>query len=218
MLKVILFDFDGVLVESVDIKTTAFAALFQDEGEEDRASILDYHKKHGGISRRNKIIYFYKNILNRALTDEKLKELEQRFSKYVKDKVVQAPFVKGAHEFLRDNHNKYDFYVVSGTPQQELKEIVERKNLNSYFQGVYGSPCTKAEIIESLLSEKKYSKDEVIFIGDSVDDLEGALKCDVRFVARIVPGKENAVFSREGLPVINDFDDLESVIYSLDTR
>jgi len=64
------------LVESVNIKTAAFRELFKDEEENDLSGILDYHKKHGGISRRNKIIYFYKNILKRKLTEERLKELE----------------------------------------------------------------------------------------------------------------------------------------------
>lgn len=34
MIKTIVFDFDGVLVESVEVKTQAFAALFKDKKPE----------------------------------------------------------------------------------------------------------------------------------------------------------------------------------------
>ena len=217
MVKVILFDFDGVIVESVDIKTDAFRKLFKSENQKDLTRILDYHKKHGGISRTTKIIYFYKNILNRKLTDSKLKELENRFSRYVKDKVIQASFVEGALEFLKSNFNEYDFYIVSGTPQQEIEEIVSKKSLSAYFLGVYGSPPFKAEIINSLLSAKKYLKDNVIFIGDSLDDLEGALESNIRFIARVNPFCKNNIFNKKDFPVINNFYDLEPVLSFLNS-
>ena len=218
MIKVILFDFDGVLVESVNIKTAAFRELFKDEEENDLAGILDYHKKHGGISRRNKIIYFYKNILKRKLTEERLKELEDRFSQHVKDKVIRASFVDGALEFLKKNYNRYDFYIISGTPQKELEEIVSKKNLSPYFLSVYGSPPAKSEIIHSLLSAKKYSRDEVIFVGDSPDDLEGAVKCGIKFVARTGHLCEDNVFNNNSFPSISSFCDLDSVISELNIR
>jgi len=212
MIKVIFFDFDGVIVESVDIKTAAFAELFKEESKKHLAGILDYHKKHGGVSRRNKIIYFYKNILRRELSDETLQKIENRFSQYVKDKVIQAAFVKGAQEFIKANFNKYDFYIISGTPQQELEEIIFRKNLSRYFLGVFGSPSAKSETINSLISEKKYLRDDIVFIGDSTDDLEGAEKCGIRFIARVSPTGSNNFPSKKKFPVINDFHDLESIL------
>ena len=62
MIKAILFDFDGVIVDSVEIKTEAFRDLFRQESADDLERILDYHKAHGGISRVKKIEYFYANI------------------------------------------------------------------------------------------------------------------------------------------------------------
>ena len=54
----IVFDFDGVLAESVDIKTRAFALLFRDEGEEVVRKVIDFHLKNGGVSRFEKIKFF----------------------------------------------------------------------------------------------------------------------------------------------------------------
>ena len=58
MIKAIIFDFDGVLIESAAIKTEAFREVFskwQDKVDE----IVTYHNKNMGISRFVKFKYFY---------------------------------------------------------------------------------------------------------------------------------------------------------------
>ncbi|MDO8282176.1 MAG: HAD hydrolase-like protein [Thermodesulfovibrionia bacterium] len=212
MIKTILFDFDGVIVESVDIKTSAFEALFRNESKDNVAAILDFHRKHGGISRTNKILHFYSNILCEELSGDKLKELEDRFSRYVKEKVIQSPFVEGALEFIMENYGKYGLYIISGTPQAELEDIVSARDLGRYFKGVYGSPRGKAEIINALLSEKKFQKDNTVFIGDSADDLDGAIRSGVRFIARINPSREDTVFSLIEFPVIYNLRELSPAL------
>ena len=47
MIRAIVFDFDGVLVDSVHIKTKAFEKLFKNEEEEKVQQFLAFHKKHG---------------------------------------------------------------------------------------------------------------------------------------------------------------------------
>lgn len=63
MINAILFDFDGVLVESVDVKTRAFADLFKDEEDEIVEKVVNYHLKNSGISRYDKFRYYYKEYL-----------------------------------------------------------------------------------------------------------------------------------------------------------
>ena len=43
MIRSIVFDFDGVLVDSVNIKTEAFARLFDHEGPEVLEKVVAYH-------------------------------------------------------------------------------------------------------------------------------------------------------------------------------
>ena len=45
MIRAIVFDFDGVLVESVDTKTKAYAGFFEDEGEEVVRKVVEVHFK-----------------------------------------------------------------------------------------------------------------------------------------------------------------------------
>ena len=49
--QIIFFDFDGVLVESVEIKIHAFRKLYAEHGENVVEKVLAHHMEHGGISR-----------------------------------------------------------------------------------------------------------------------------------------------------------------------
>jgi len=47
--QAIIFDFDGVLVESGDLKTRAFADLYQSYGETVVSKVVRYHSLNGGL-------------------------------------------------------------------------------------------------------------------------------------------------------------------------
>ncbi len=86
MLRAIAFDFDGVLAESVDTKTQAYASLFNNESDEAVRNIVEYHLKHGGVSRFEKFKTFYREILQRPLSEERFQELCDQFSILVSKK------------------------------------------------------------------------------------------------------------------------------------
>ena len=59
MIKNIIFDFDGVVLDSVPVKTEAFIKLFQSYEKQHVDKLIEYHLKNGGKSRYLKIKYFY---------------------------------------------------------------------------------------------------------------------------------------------------------------
>ena len=71
MIKALLFDFDGVILESADIKTAAYRALFKGEDSNKVEEFIDYHIQNAGISRFVKVRYFYEKILGIKITDKK---------------------------------------------------------------------------------------------------------------------------------------------------
>lgn len=206
--KVIIFDFDGVLAESVDVKTKAFACLFADYGKEVVQKVVDYHLKNGGVSRYEKFKYYYKEILKEPLSNEKLNELGERFSQLVVDEVVKAPEVKGANKFLERYYKDLCFYVVSGTPEEELKQIINKRNMQKYFLGVYGSPAKKGELIQNILKDNGYKKIEVMVTGDSITDYEAAKNAGVNFAGRIIKNDRNP-FPADTCFVFEDFTDVQ---------
>ncbi len=194
LIRAIIFDFDGVIADSNNVKTDAFVKLFKDYPEHIRGLIKKFHLQNGGMSRFDKFRYIYANFLKENLPDGKFNKLCEDFNKLVINGVVNAPMVDGVEDFLKRNKNKYDMHIVSGTPDYEIKEIVKRRGLDKYFLNIYGSPETKKDLIIKVLNRNNYSKEEVIFLGDSINDYEGALSAGVEFVAKISNNVEFELF------------------------
>lgn len=181
--QAIFFDFDGVIVESADIKTEAFLELFKDHPSIVPA-VRTYHLNNMGVSRFRKFEWIYKNLLHKNITEQELTSLGNKFSKIVFDKVVAAPFVPGALELLRDIHAHCTCIIASGTPEEELQQIVHARNLAPYFKEVCGTPRTKTQIVQELLGKYNLHPETCWFIGDANTDLEAARATGLTFIAR----------------------------------
>lgn len=195
--EAIIFDFDGVLVESVDVKTQAFMALYAEYGDRIVEQVRDYHLLHGGISRFEKFRYYQEVLLGQPLTKDDEQKLGDRFSQYVEDAVVTAKYVAGAYEFLENNYQSIPLFVASGTPDQELKRIIERRNMQHYFVSVHGSPAKKGEIIQSIITNHRFNCDRTLMVGDAIADYEGAIIAGVKFIGRVLRYPETAPFPAE---------------------
>ncbi|MEZ5633441.1 HAD-IA family hydrolase [Nitrosomonas sp.] len=201
--EAIIFDFDGVIAESGEIKTQAFAELYRPYGEAVVAEVVKYHTAHGGLSRYNKFRHFQQHLLHKApLTPEQEQELDRRFSELVVEAVVAAEAVPGADELIRQQVDRIPLFVASGTPETELKVIVERRGLTPYFKQVRGAPKLKPELIAEILSEHGLNPNGVLMIGDAMADYEGAQANNTAFLGRVRPGDNNPF--PPGTPVIPD--------------
>lgn len=203
MLKSIVFDFDGVILESMDIKTRAFAKLFADCPEH-VDKIVKLHIEKGGISRFEKFNIIYRDFLKKQLDEAELARLGQRFSDLVLEEVLHCPFVSGAQEFLEEYSFGYTLFVASGTPETELVDIVKRRGLDQYFRGVYGSPKTKADIIRGIMANNHLQRTEVVFIGDALSDYQASREVSVNFVGRVPATARNPFPSAGVLAIVGD--------------
>lgn len=172
--KTIIFDFDGVIADSVNIKTRAFAYLFRDYSKEIISEVVKYHLENGGKSRYVKFKHYYENILKIEYNDAIGETLAGEFSRFVFNEVVSCPFIEGAKEFIENNYKKYCFFIVSGTPDEEIKRIVVEKGLSPYFKEVFGTPEKKDFWVRHILYKNKLLASETVFIGDALDDYKGA--------------------------------------------
>lgn len=211
MNKAIIFDFDGVIVESMDIKTRAFTYLFRDFPEH-LDEIIDLHLSHGGMLRFEKFKIIYREILHQPLSETRMKELGEQFSDYVYHEVLECPFVKGAYEFLDKYYQKIPFFIVSGTPHEEIKLIVKERGLSQYFKEVYGAPPGKGILISKILKDYNFNPLDVLFIGDSIDDYEGTKEVGVKFIGRVAPGKKNIFAGFNVSTIVQDIFGLERII------
>lgn len=186
-LDAIFFDFDGVLAESSDIKTRAFREMYKSYGPDVLAAALDHHRAHGGVSRIQKIRHCHRELLGIAVSPEELRALGRQFSHLVVEAVVASDWVAGAREVLDTEVGRRPLFVVSGTPEPELRDIVDRRGMSGYFTAIRGSPPDKVTVIHELLAGHGLAAERVLFIGDAMTDHDAAKATGLRFIGRVPP-------------------------------
>lgn len=194
-IKNIFFDFDGVLAESVNIKTEAFRTMYLKYGDDFAQRVVDYHVDNGGISRFEKFKIWNGDWLGQEITDDKITELASEFSDLVMKGVINADEVAGAGNFL-ENGTHYKKYIITGTPTTEIRPILEGRRMSHYFEGAYGSPEKKSYWVEKILKENNLNPDESVFIGDALADYKAAIDNKLTFILRE---------TEDGIPLFKDF-------------
>ena len=187
MIRAVVFDFDGVVLESADVKTDAFVELFASHGPEIAAAVKAHHLANLGISRFVKFAWIYDHLLGRKITDEESQALGKKFSVLALDKILAAPFVPGAEAALADLAPEYPLFVASGTPDDELKSIVDARGLRPRFREVHGTPREKPAILADLMARHGVAPSELLFVGDGASDHKAAAATGVEFLARDTP-------------------------------
>ncbi len=181
-LKALFFDFDGVLADSTRIKTRAFEILFKDFPDEIIDQVVQHHQLHGGISRVDKIRYAHETIIGTPLTESQVKQWAARYSDLVVQKVIDAPWIKGARPFLAEYSGKVPVFLISGTPEPELKYVLEQRKMSACFTEILGSPVRKPAHIQRLLAEYRLAPAQCLFIGDALTDQDAASRTGLYFI------------------------------------
>jgi len=182
-IKAIIFDFDGVILDSIDAKTQAFVELYEQYGKAVVQQVVKHHEANGGISRFEKIRHYHSNFLGIELTERETDNIANQFSQFVLNKVLSSPYVPGAEKFMKNN-TKFDLFISTGTPQEEIEYILQELNIKDFFKNVYGSPAVKTEHVGDIIARNKYDKKTVIFVGDAATDIEAAYANDIMFIGR----------------------------------
>lgn len=210
MIKNILFDFDGVIADSVNVKTEAFYNMYLPFGKEIAEKVKEHHINNGGMSRFKKFAYYHKSFLNEDINEDKIKKLADDFSRLVLNGVINSPLIPGILDFLEDNYLKMKFWIITGTPTDEIKIILDRKNLTKYFVDSFGSPQLKSELAKFIILNNKLSENETIFIGDALADYEAAVSNNIGFIVRLNGDNINLFADKDRILLyINDFINFE---------
>jgi len=182
VIKNILFDFDGVILDSMTIRTEGFREIFSGYQKKDIDLLVDFHNKNGGLSRYVKIEYFFKKILNQDIDNQKINEMAARFSEIMRYKLTNKRLlIEPTINFIDKHYKVFNFHIVSGSDQEELRFLCERLELREYFVSIFGSPTVKDVLVANIIKNHKYKKSETVIIGDSINDFNSAEKNKIKF-------------------------------------
>ena len=211
-LALIALDCDGVILETVDAKDKAFVRMAEPFGPEAMDRIRVYHRLHGGVSRYEKIRWLYRDYLGREGSPEEVEGMARNFAAYCLESVLNAPLVPGIRDVLEFWHGRVPLYVCSGTPQRELSDILEKRDLARYFTGIRGTPPAKAELLRRIVTEAKADPADAVMVGDASTDREAAESVGTLFYGR---GKD---FAGSGHPWGEDLTGLNAWLKNAATR
>ena len=184
--KIVFWDFDGVIKDSVSVKSLGYAKLFSPFGQEVVEQVNQHHEVNGGVSRFEKIP-LYLSWAGEQANPAQVHEFCNRFSNLVQQAVIDSPWVPGVYEYLKTHYTRQCFILITGTPQEEIEQILDALELTRYFKEVHGAPKIKANVVSEILTQMDYSPEQALVIGDSNTDLEAAKRNNVAFLLRCSP-------------------------------
>jgi phosphoglycolate phosphatase-like HAD superfamily hydrolase len=184
--SLIFWDFDGVIKDSVDVKTAAFERLFKPYGEEIVSRVRHHHENHGGVSRFDKIP-LYLTWAGEQATAAQVNKFCARFSKSVLQAVIDSPWVPGVREYIREHFLRQYFVLLTATPQDEIEKILAALDLSTCFREVHGAPTKKSDAIRAVMSQLGSAPAKALMIGDAETDLRAAQANSIPFLLRRTP-------------------------------
>lgn len=181
--KTIVFDCDGVLLNSNKTKVQAYYNVAKRMGgtDEQAQAFVDYHIAKGSFPRNGKIKYYLKEVVKQPETPELMQEYLDTFDQILDESLMECQLADGFLELKAYTKNA-KWMVLSGGDQTGLRNIFERRNLTQYFEcGIFGGP----DIKEDVLSREQGNGNiqlPALFVGDSKYDHQASTGAGLDFV------------------------------------
>lgn len=178
--QTLVFDCDGVILNSNKVKTEAFFKAALPYGEAAAHKLVDYHVSRGGISRYKKFEWFVQQVVA-GKSGPDLPQLLAAYANEVRHGLLTCEIAPGLAE-LRANTQHCNWLIVSGGDQQELREVFAERGLDHFFDGgIFGSPDSKESILDRELATENI-KQPALFLGDSKYDYRAAQTAGLDFI------------------------------------
>ena len=176
-----VFDCDGVVLDSNRIKTEAFRTAALPFGPESADRLRAYHLENGGVSRYLKFRHFLESIVEGEAPAGSYERLLDRYAAEVGRELSTASVAPGLQR-IRDETRSATWILASGGDQTELRGVFEERGLSRFFDGgIYGSPTPKDEILASCRDRGLLDR-PALFLGDSRYDFEVASEFGLDFL------------------------------------
>ncbi len=181
MIRTLIFDFDGVLVDSNAIKQNAYLHIFKPlnvPAEVVEATIRSHpHADRFGVIRA---VLSNRHWLAKESANL-LKSLAAQYNELCEESTVKCPEIDGASEILPDLARRYVTAVNSDTPRKILVRIIRQRGWESWFRAIRGRPESKAQNLHSILADAGTAPRDSLFIGDHQTDWNAAVLVGCHF-------------------------------------
>jgi len=194
MLRAVIFDFNGILVDDEPIHLEMFQKVLQEEGIS--LTEKDYYARYLGFDDRGAFRAAYREN-GRKLDDAALAKLIERKAAYYRASIGQRTVIfPGVKQLLPHLAARYPLAVASGALRDEIELILQSVTLRNYFQVIVSANDVKEgkpqpEIFLKALEELNRSAgasspirlSECLVVEDSKEGLLGAQRAGIKCLA-----------------------------------
>ena len=195
MIRAIVFDFDGTLVDSNDVKLQTFYEVTKSQ-DPTGSTVTRILKQFPNKDRYGLFQAIIRELCTKNRTEDS-KYLETLATQWAEDYTVRCEKaiekceeISGTSETLRWlSEQRLPIFINSRTPTTTLKRLVTLRSLHLYVSDIYGAPATKSENLRLIQSQTQAQPKEILFVGDSEDDRAAALEVGCHFVGVVLRDK-----------------------------
>jgi len=179
-IKKILFDFDGVIVDSNEMKRECFLKVANLYGDRIQEQFHQYCENHPGGTRFEKMRWLNQKLAGTG-ADISRNELIDQYSHCVKAGLLRAASVEGLR-VMKQRYPDATWSIVSAAPAVEIRWYLEQKGWLGLFEdGVFGAPRSKKTVLDEEYNAAEI-RQNAVFLGDSKSDFKVANEFGVDFV------------------------------------
>lgn len=175
--KVVIFDFDGTIADTVDALVSIANRLA---------------KEFGYVQITPEELALLRNLTSREIINYsgisvfKIPFLVKKIKGELKSKIPELKPIPGMKEALINLKNAgHCLGIITSNSKDNVTEFLRINELDNLFEFIYSGITIfgKTTIINNLLKQKQLKPEEVIYVGDETRDIEASKKANIKVVA-----------------------------------
>ncbi|MEH6443031.1 MAG: HAD hydrolase-like protein [Oceanospirillaceae bacterium] len=211
----LLFDYDGVIADSMEIKNLAYKyslSKFNIPSQViDRVQLLN-----AGLSRYKVLEAIYHEWTGLVIPSETLEEVSRLFDSKDKELEKNITIYEDAIQFIKKSSIFYQLILITGIRQAVIERSLKNNGLINYFEEIKGSPTNKEDHLTNFINERKIYPPNCFFLGDGLVDQKAAEKCNIKFIG-VDRGKASFIV-KSFTHVIQSFSEIKIDQFGVVTR
>jgi phosphoglycolate phosphatase len=205
----LVFDFDGVVIDSALVKLEAFAEVLPRV-----ASVRAYLESSQGKPRQERFEWVYRELLHLPYDDTIGTALDARLTSALDARLDEIPLIPGVDEFILRMSARLPLFVVSAAPLRDVERLLKLHGLRESFTEIEGAVHNKAVSIDGIRARLGANARQLVFFGDTMSDYRSAIESGACFVG-VVPVLGGSEFGTLDIPRLSDFGQAEELLRTL---
>ena len=193
MRRVIIFDWDGTIINSLDLKIANASNLFHETFGIDPTKVASAYRRHSGIPRHELFDAICDDNGLPPVTSAQFQNLSNRFTELnlsvlsdpENKRIVPKGTIKALHMLVEQNIPRY---ISSSATTQEILQVARSHDLKVYFNEILGSSpgfSKGKEHIRYVQAKQKVALRQIVFVGDEPNDIHLGKSAGVLTVALV---------------------------------